>query len=148
VVTEENVEGATIMLRGAIPVVVFDFESARVSAISTSPDASLPPSVSASDIEVSGGSRLLGFVVEPGPPSSDVRAKRPPLLLQHPDIHLEVEQHEPDVRLASSAYTKFNMNSKSTRTLATGRAPMLGPSQIKTDDNFEKSDMWMNERVW
>jgi hypothetical protein len=147
VVTEESVEGATIMLRGAIPVAVFHFESARVSAISTSPDPSLPPSVSASDIDVSGASRLLGFVVEPGPPSS-VRAKRPPLLLQHPDIHLEVEQHEPDVRLTSSAYTKFNMNSKSIRNLATGRAPMLGPSQIKTNDNFEKSDKRMNECVW
>jgi hypothetical protein len=60
VVTEESVEGGTIMVRGAIPVAI------RVSAISTSPPP-LPPSVSALGIDVSGGSRLLGFVVEPGP---------------------------------------------------------------------------------
>jgi hypothetical protein len=94
--------------------------------------------VSASDIDVSGGSRLLGFLVEPGPPSSNVRAKRPLPLLQHPDIHLEVEEHEPDVRLASSAYIKFNMNGKSIRILATGRAPMLGPSQIKRMINLKR----------
>lgn len=81
VVAEERVEGATIMLRGAIPVAVLDLGSITASPRYTSPEPSLPPFVFAPDIDLSEGSSLLGFVVEPGPPSSRAQAKRPPIHL-------------------------------------------------------------------